>query len=110
MVTIKDIAKIAGVSKATVSKALNNKSDISKKTKKKIKKIAEEMGYIPNSIAKCLVEKKTYTIGLVLPYLGNPTTIERIKGINDSLFNYGFALIICFSEKQNQQNYIKEMI
>ncbi|MCD6407986.1 LacI family DNA-binding transcriptional regulator, partial [bacterium] len=70
MVTINEVAKRAGVTKATVSKALNEKEDISEKTKKKIKKIAEELGYIPNSIARALVNKKTYTIGIIVPYLG----------------------------------------
>ena len=52
MVTIYDIAKKAGVSAATVSKSLNNHSDISKKTKSKIKALAVEMGYLPNSHAR----------------------------------------------------------
>lgn len=110
MVTINEIAKLAGVSKATVSKALNDRGDISSKTKRKIKKIAKEIGYIPNSIAKSLVMKKTYTIGLILPYLGNPTTMERIKGIQDTLFKNRFILVTCFSEKKDREIYIKEMI
>ena len=59
MVTLKDIAEKAGVSSMTVSRALNGKSkDISQKTAEKIKKIAEEMGYIPNSSAKALASHK----------------------------------------------------
>ncbi|MFC4402718.1 LacI family DNA-binding transcriptional regulator [Gracilibacillus xinjiangensis] len=71
-VTIKDIARIAGVSYSTVSKALNNSPLVKEVTKRKILKVAEEMGYEPNLAAKQLVRKKTDVIGLMWP------TIERI--------------------------------
>jgi LacI family transcriptional regulator len=67
MVTIKDIAKIAGVSHATVSRALNDSNEISLKTKEKIKKIADELGFVYNVNAKRLNQNKTNTIGLVTP-------------------------------------------
>ncbi|HJO93334.1 MAG TPA: LacI family DNA-binding transcriptional regulator, partial [Victivallales bacterium] len=62
--TIKDIAKIAGVSHTTVSRALNDSSLISDKTKIKIKKIADEYGYVIDNIAKGLVLHKTFNIGI----------------------------------------------
>ncbi|XMB72211.1 LacI family DNA-binding transcriptional regulator [Mycoplasmatota bacterium WC30] len=65
MVTIKDISKKAGYSVTTVSKALNNYSDIATSTKKHIKRICDEMGYIPNAQAQSLVSKKSYTIGII---------------------------------------------
>lgn len=65
MVTIYDIAKITGYSAPTVSKALNNQSDIGQKTKEKILRVANELGYIPNSSAKGLVTKKSWLIGLI---------------------------------------------
>lgn len=71
-VTIKDIAKVAGVSYSTVSKALNNSPLVKEETKKLIIKIATEMGYEPNFAAQRLVSKKTKIIGLIWP------TIERV--------------------------------
>jgi LacI family transcriptional regulator len=65
MVTIYDIAKITGYSAPTVSKALNNQSDIGQKTKDKILQVAKELGYIPKSSAKGLVTKKSWLIGLI---------------------------------------------
>jgi LacI family transcriptional regulator len=65
MVTIYDIAKITGYSAPTVSKALNNQSDIGPKTKEKILQVAKELGYIPNSSAKGLVTRKSWLIGLI---------------------------------------------
>ena len=63
--TIYEIAKIAGVSPATVSKVINNYSDISDKTRKKVKKILEEQNFQPNYEAQCLSTKRTWTLGLV---------------------------------------------
>ncbi len=72
MVTIKDVSKRSGFSITTVSKALNDYSDISDKTKKKILDLCEEMGYVPNLSARSLVSKKSYTIGIIF---------EEITGI-----------------------------
>ncbi len=65
MVTIKDISKISGYSVTTVSKTLNNYDDIPKKTKDKILKICDEVGYIPNASARSLVTQKSFTIGII---------------------------------------------
>ncbi len=65
MVTIKDVSKRSGYSITTVSKALNNYSDISDSTKKKILELCDEMGYVPNLSARSLITQKSYTIGIV---------------------------------------------
>ena len=65
MVSIKDIARRCGVSVATVSKALNDCSDISILTKKKVRAVADELGYFPNANAKALKTSKTSTIGII---------------------------------------------
>jgi LacI family transcriptional regulator len=65
MVTIKDVSKKSGFSVTTVSKALNDYPDISQKTKDKILKLCDDMGYVPNLSARSLVNKKSYTIGVI---------------------------------------------
>ena len=65
MVSIKDIAKECGVSVATVSKALNGHSDISAATKERIRRIADRMGYMPNSAARALKTNRTYNLGVL---------------------------------------------
>lgn len=65
MVTIKDIAKVAGVSHTTVSRALNDSPLIKPETKKKIAAIAESLHYVPNVNAKSLVNQKSYIIGFI---------------------------------------------
>jgi len=83
MVTIKDIAKIAGVSHSTVSRSLNNSSEISTKTKEKIKKIAEEMGFEFNNNARSLSTKKTGTIGVIFD-----------KGFDDENASFFFSRLL----------------
>ena len=65
MVSIKDVAKKCGVSAATVSKALNDRDDVSQGTKENVRKVAAELGYFANPSARALKTNKTYNIGLL---------------------------------------------
>lgn len=89
MVTIKTIAKIAGVSHTTVSRALNDNPAVKEKTRKKIKKIALDLGYVPNLSARGLVNNRTYTIGLFFSNINEGTSssflTEVIKRFHDAL-------------------------
>lgn len=94
-VTIKDIARIAGVSIATVSKVVNNKcSDISTDTINRIRKIIEENEYIPNSIARSMITKTTRTLGLIIPDVCNPFFTDLVRGAEDTANQYGFTIFI----------------
>lgn len=79
MISIKEVARRSGVSVATVSKALNGKSDIGEETKKRIRKIADEMGYLPNATARALRSKRSYSIGVLF---GS----EEGAGLTDEFF------------------------
>ena len=94
-VTIKDIANLAGVSTATVSKIINNKDDISEVTRGKVKKIMKENNYVPNVVARSLVTKKTNTIGLVIPDIRNPFFPELARGAEDRANEEGYNIIFC---------------
>jgi len=93
-VTIKDIAKAAGVSTATVSKVLNNKDQrITAKTRALVLKIAKEKKYIRNSMARSLVTRKTNTIGLILPDITNPFFPELARGAEDKANEAGYMIM-----------------
>ncbi len=93
-VTIKDIAKAANVSTATVSKVLNNKDQrISAETRALVLKIAEEKKYIRNSMARSLVTRKTNTIGLILPDITNPFFPELARGAEDKANEAGYMIM-----------------
>ncbi len=93
--TIKDIAKLAGVSHTTVYRALNDKSRISQYTKERIISIAREFNYQPNVLAQSLVLGRTKTLGLVITTIVNPFYPELAKGIEDTARSLGYSIILC---------------
>jgi len=96
--TIKDIASRAKVSAVTVSRALNNKPDISADTKRRILQIADQLRYTPNRLAKSMVTHKTHTVGLVMPNSKDPFYADVIHGIGRQLRDQGYSTILCISE------------
>ena len=81
MSTIKDVARIAGVSVATVSRVANNGPKVSEKTKIKVQKIMADIGYTPNVNARSLVTQKNTTIGVVIPELNDPFFASLAHGV-----------------------------
>ncbi|MFZ5968583.1 MAG: LacI family DNA-binding transcriptional regulator [Bacillota bacterium] len=112
-ITIKDIARIAGVSTATVSMVLNGKSDhISDATKEKIFDIAKTHNYVPNTMARSLVTKKTKTIGLVIPDIANPFFPEIARGAEDKASEEGYNIIFCNTDDdtEKEERYVNMLI
>jgi len=94
--TIKDIAKLAGVSTATVSKVINNKDqNISQSTRERVLALAKEHKYIPNRIARGLVTRYTKTIGLIIPDITNPFFPGIARGVEDKASVEGYNIIYC---------------
>lgn len=92
-ITINDIANLAGVSKSTVSRYLNNK-DISDSTKEKIKTIIDEYGYEPNAFAQSLRAKKTYFIGIITPCLDSFVKSKIMMAIDEELKELKYTSLI----------------
>lgn len=107
-VTIKDIAKVAGVSYATVSRALNDHPEINVITKEKIKEIAQQMGYTPNAVARGLVKKNTEMIALLIPDITNPFYPEVARGVEDYARENGYCVFLCNTnwDEENEQKYL----
>ncbi|MGB3842503.1 MAG: LacI family DNA-binding transcriptional regulator, partial [Bacillota bacterium] len=110
--TIKDVARKAGVSYATVSRALNDHPEISEETKKRIVKIALEMGYRPNAIAQGLVKTETKTIGLIIPDITNPFFPEVAHGIEDAAVEAGYTVFLCNTNwnPEREERYFDDLI
>ncbi|BDD12221.1 LacI family transcriptional regulator (plasmid) [Fulvitalea axinellae] len=104
-VTIKDLARKLDVSVSTVSRALRGAEDINKETKKAVLALAEELDYQPNTIAMSLVNKKTNTIGVIVPELAMHFFASAIGGIQDYAARKGYNVMIC----QSNENYETEM-
>lgn len=111
--TLLDIAKAVKVSKTTVSMVLNNKEiNVSKETREKILKTAKDMGYIPNSLARSLSTKKSYTLGMIIPDIQNPFFSEIAKAIEIESEKQGYSVILCntLNEKKKEEEYLKLLI
>lgn len=102
MVTIKDIAKEAGVSVATVSFVLNDRT-VSDKKKQKVLKAIDDLNYVPNKIARSLRVKKNNTILLVLPDIMNPFYPDLAKGCQDEAKAHGYNLMMINTEDEEEQ-------
>ena len=96
-ITIKDIANAAGVSIGTVSMALNDKTKVNAKTKKKVMKVAEQLGYKPNKYARVLISKRTHTVGLIVTDITNPFYGLIIDYAQQELEKCGYDLMLGIS-------------
>lgn len=92
--TIHDIARELKISASTVSRALNDNPRISLKTKEKIKVVAEKLGYRPNTLASNLRNKKSNTIGIVVPLINRYFFSAVISGVEDVAFKAGYNVVI----------------
>lgn len=114
MASLKDISKACGVSVATVSKALNNHTDIGEETKAYVKQVAKEMGYSPNLSARALKTNKTHGIGvLFVDEAGNGLTHDYFAAILDSFKRmaekrgYDLTFINCYKDREDRMTYLE---
>jgi DNA-binding LacI/PurR family transcriptional regulator len=96
-VSIKDIAKAAGVSHSTVSRALSDSPLVKAETKARIKRLAQEMGYTPDAIARSLVTQQTWTVGVVVTTITDPFVAEVVQGIEDTAHENSYSVILASS-------------
>lgn len=104
-ITIKDIAKLLGLSKSTVSRALKDHPDISQATKDAVKKVAESLHYKPNLVASSLRHKKSQVIGLIVPQISYFFFPSVIRGIEEVVRAKGYNLLIL----QSNESYEREV-
>ncbi|MEM9888078.1 MAG: LacI family DNA-binding transcriptional regulator [Bacteroidota bacterium] len=97
-VTIKDIARLLGIAPSTVSRSLADHPDISSRTKEKVKKLAEELGYRPNHIAVNFRKQNSGLIALILPEISMFFFPQVIKAAEATIKSQGFSLIVLHSQ------------
>ncbi len=113
---IKDIARLANVSTATVSRVINNSSAVKQETKNKVLKIIKSEGYKPNIVAQNLAKQETNIIGVVIPDLDNPFFGKIIKGIYEKIEKDNLNIILLNSaeslerEKKIVETLIKQRV
>jgi len=103
MIRLKDIAAQAGVSVMTVSKAMRDTSDISAATKARVRQLAQQMGYFPDSLAQGLRTRKTRLFGLVISTMTNPIFARILLAIEDRVHELGYDLIVSHTLNQTER-------
>lgn len=84
-VTIADVARRAGVGRGTVSRVLNNRPNVDPETRARVQAVIDELDFVPSAAARRLSLGKTQTVGVVVPFLTRPATVERLRGIEAGL-------------------------
>lgn len=102
-ISIEDIARVAGVSHSTVSRALRNSSLISNEVRLRIQVLAQEMGYTPNAIARSLQNQQTNTIGLVVTSISDPFFADVMKGVEEVAKATDFSVVLSAAHNDPDQ-------
>ncbi|UUX35513.1 LacI family transcriptional regulator [Fundicoccus culcitae] len=107
-VTIKDIARLSGVSVATVSRVINNNGRFSEETRQKVLQVIEETGYQMNFSAKSLRMNRSFTIGILVPDISNYFFADVVQQIEEKFFELGYSTIICNTARNSdkEQKYL----
>jgi DNA-binding LacI/PurR family transcriptional regulator len=107
-ITIKEVAKLAGVSPSTVSRVISDSPRISDETKKTVRAAMDELGYHPNAIARSLVSKSTYSIGIVMPQSAeraflNPFFPQALSGVSAAAHEAGYCILLSTGNTEKEQ-------
>jgi DNA-binding LacI/PurR family transcriptional regulator len=111
MATIRDVAKMAGVSVATVSAVINQSCKVSDKLTTKVLAAAKELNYHPNRLARALSIKRTHLISCLVPTIANPFFPQIVKSVEDIAFRNNIGAFICNSEGSGEKvSYYQQML
>lgn len=109
MLTIKQIAEMANVSRATVSRVLNDSGYVSSEAKSRVLKVIEETGYVPSQHAKSLRTKQSKVIGVILPKISTETSSRVVDGLNNVLQERGYQILLTATnlDPQKEVEYLR---
>ncbi|WP_025689232.1 LacI family DNA-binding transcriptional regulator [Paenibacillus zanthoxyli] len=93
--TIKDVARLANVSIATVSRVLNRSKPVSPEVREKVMKVVDELGYNPNPVARTLIMKESMLVGVLISDVANTFISMFVRGIEKELFQHGYTTLLC---------------
>ena len=107
--TIRDVAKKANVSVATVSRVINNKGYVHEETRSVVLKIIDELGFEPNQLARSLTNHRSKMIGVIVPHVGTTFYGQLIEGIEQAALSYGYKTMLCNTQDNSEReiDYLK---
>ena len=112
MPTIRDVAKLAGVAPITASRVISNSGYASEDVRQRVNLAAEQLGYVPNFLARSLRSKRTQTLALVLTDITNPFWTTVARGVEDAASEEGYHVIFCNTDESasKQNSYLEAII
>lgn len=112
MATIRDVARLAGVSPMTVSRVVNGSGYTSRKTVARVERAIEQLGYVPNAVARQLRSKRSRTIALVLTDISNPFFTTIARGVEDEAAGRDFGVMFCNTDESDAEeiDYLQMLI
>src|SRR5438552_14132830 len=111
-VTIHDVARHAGVSAMTVSRVVNERPRVSVDTRKRVQASISKLGYVPNRLARGLIQRKTGALGVIVPDVANPFFTLVVRGAEDVAWRAGYHVILCDTQGdlERERGYLEDMV
>jgi LacI family transcriptional regulator, galactose operon repressor len=111
-VTIHDVARHAGVSAMTVSRVINQRPRVSVDTRKRVQASIAELGYVPNRLARGLIQRKTGAFGVIVPDVANPFFTLVVRGVEQVAWRAAFHVILCDTQGdlERERGYLEDMV
>ncbi len=106
MISIREVAKKAGVSPSTVSRVLNGTANVTEAKKDKVLKVIEKTGYQPNELARALFKQTSKIIGVIVPNIENPFWSELSKAVEEESYRNGYRMLLCNSNDDSEKERI----
>jgi LacI family transcriptional regulator len=111
-VTIQDVASHAGVSAMTVSRVVNESPRVSADTRRRVEASIAKLGYVPNRLARGLIQRKTHAFGVIVPDVANPFFTLVVRGVEQVAWRAGYHVILCDTQGdlERERGYLEDML
>jgi LacI family transcriptional regulator len=111
-VTIHDVASHAGVSAMTVSRVINESPRVSADTRRRVQASITQLGYVPNRLARGLIQRKTGALGVIVPDVANPFFTLVVRGVEQVAWRAGYHVILCDTQGdlERERGYLEDMV
>ncbi len=110
--TIHDVARDAGVSAMTVSRVINDRRRVSDETRRRVQTSIERLGYVPNRLARGLIQRRTNAFGVIVPDVANPFFTLIVRGVEQVAWRAGYHVILCDTQGdlERERGYVEDMV
>jgi LacI family transcriptional regulator len=111
-VTIRDVASHAGVSPMTVSRVMNESPRVSDETRRRVQASIAKLGYVPNRLARGLIQRKTGALGVIVPDVANPFFTLVVRGVEEVAWRAGYHVMLCDTQGdlERERGYVEDML